>query len=563
MGNPNFKTSELIATGGMASIYKGVQLSLDRPVAIKRLHPHLTTNADFVTRFEKEAKSIARLRHENIVSIVDFGRDEEGYYLVMEFVDGKNLKEIIKSEKKIPAEIGLIIAEQVAQGLRFAHSSGLVHRDIKPANIMLSKNGAVKITDFGIAKFANDISLTDTGSMIGSPAYMSPEHVRGTDFDNRSDIFSLGVVLYEILSGEKPFQGENYQEVITKILTEEPRLILQIAPELSAGLAEIIHRCLQKDKLKRYQNCEDLLLDIKKQIDFYQIQLAPKLISQYLENPALVSSWLLGERIQRHLDWGLHYFNQGEEKKGDAKKEFLEVLRWDPHNQTALKCLAQIDQKQKKGNIKLVSGKLRQKRLYPWILAPIGLAAAVLLGYLSAGYMDKLSGPSTLQKSKDRSQVNSNSPGNGLLTAPEEGLSFGQSASPPIVTSKEGSKSGSLTSSSSGAIILYNQEKEKERVRQAGKVSLGQLRAKAQFGTLKVNAEPKAIVEINGKNYGSVPPALTFKAEEGKYRVCFSRKGYRAESKKIWVEKGKTATVTESLIRDKPTSSKNPRSDEH
>jgi len=564
MVNPNFKTSELIATGGMASIYKGVQLSLDRPVAIKRLHPHLTTNVDFVTRFEKEAKSVARLRHENIVSIVDFGRDEEGYYLVMEFVDGKNLKEILKSEKKVPAEIGLIIAEQVAQGLRFAHSSGLVHRDIKPANIMLSKNGAVKITDFGIAKFANDISLTDTGSMIGSPAYMSPEHVRGTDFDNRSDIFSLGVVLYEILSGEKPFQGENYQEVITKILTEEPRQILQITPELSAGLAEIIHRCLQKDKLKRYQNCEDLLLDVKKQIDFYQIQLAPKLISQYVEKPALVSSWLLGERIQRHLDWGLHYFNQGEDKKGQAKKEFLEVLRWDPHNQTALKCLGQIDQKQKKGNIRLVSGKIVKKRLYPWILVPVGLAAAVLLGYFSGGYIDKISGPGTLQNSKDGSQVNSISPGNRLFTVPEEDeLPFSSNASSSIATSKEGAESGSLTKTGSGAIIIYNQEKEKERARQAGKASIGQLRAKAQFGTLTVNAEPKAKVEINGKVYGTVPPALTFKAEVGKYRVYFKQKGYRTESKKIWVEKNKATSIKESLIEDKPTGSKNLRSDDH
>jgi hypothetical protein len=264
------------------------------------------------------------------------------------------------------------------------------------------------------------------------------------------------------------------------------------------------------------------------------------------------------------LDWGLHYFNQGEDKKGPAKKEFLEVLRWDPHNQTALKCLAQIDQKQKKGNIRLVSGKLRQQRLFPAVWVPIGLAAAVLLGYLSAGYMDKLSGPGTFQKSKNQSQVNGISPGNRLLTVPEEeGLSFGQSAPPPILTSKEGSQSGSLTSGSSGTIIIYNQEKEKERARKTGKVSLGELRAKAQFGTLKVNAEPKALVEINGKNYGSVPPALIFKAEEGKYRVYFRQKGYRAESNKIWVEKGKTTTVNESLKQNEPASSKNPRPDEH
>src|SRR4030066_641555 len=120
MVNPNFRISELIATGGMANIYRGVQVSLDRPIAVKRLHPHLTSNIDFVARFEKEAKSVARLRHENIVSIIDFGRDEEGYYLALEFVEGKNLKEILKSEKKVPAEIGLIIAEQAALGLRFA-----------------------------------------------------------------------------------------------------------------------------------------------------------------------------------------------------------------------------------------------------------------------------------------------------------------------------------------------------------------------------------------------------------------------------------------------------------
>src|SRR4030067_1953821 len=174
MVNPNFRISELIATGGMANIYRGVQVSLDRPIAVKRLHPHLTSNIDFVARFEKEAKSVARLRHENIVSIIDFGTDEEAYYLAMEYVEGKNLKEIIKSEKKVPAEIGIVIAEEVAQGLRYAHSAGLVHRDIKPANIMLSSYGGVKITDFGIAKFANDVSLTDTGSMIGRPAYMSP-----------------------------------------------------------------------------------------------------------------------------------------------------------------------------------------------------------------------------------------------------------------------------------------------------------------------------------------------------------------------------------------------------
>ncbi len=580
MVNPNFKASELIATGGMASIYKGVQISLDRLIAIKRLHPHLTTNLDFVTRFEKEAKSIARLRHENIVSIIDFGKDEEGYYLVMEYVDGRNLKEIIKSEKKIPAEIGLIIAEQVTQGLRFAHSTGLVHRDIKPANIMLSKAGEVKLTDFGIAKFANDVSITATGSMVGSPAYMSPEHVRGTDLDSRSDIFSLGVVLYELLSGEKPFPGENYQEVITKILTEEPKPILQVAPELSAGLAEIIHRCLEKEKLRRYQNCEDLILDLRKQIEFYNVQPSHKLVSHYLENPSMVASRLIEERIQRHLDWGLHYFNQGDEKEPQARKEFLEVLRWNPNNQTALRYIAQLDKNEKRGTISLVSDKFRKKKVTPWIIVPLGLLAAVLLGFVLADVVERginrdfsltqqTSGKtssgalySVPQSEPSQPVASQEMSGQGRLIAEPGSKATSQLSKNPAVVGSDYVPVADQPVSHPGAIIIYNQEQEKERVRQAGTVSLRQLRAKAVFGTLKVGARPGASVEIQGKVYGDVPPTLTFKAEEGKYRVYLKQDGYKTKSKKIYVQKGKTTVIEETLKKEDSKLSKNSRPDE-
>lgn len=574
MVNPNFKVSELIATGGMASIYRGIQLSLDRPIAIKRLHPHLTNNIDFVARFEKEAKSVARLRHENIVSIIDFGRDEEGYYLALEFVEGKNLKEILKSEKKVPAEIGLIIAEQVAQGLRFAHSAGLIHRDIKPANIMLSNSGGVKITDFGIAKFTGDVTVTATGSMIGSPAYMSPEHVRGTDLDSRADLFSLGVVLYEILTGQKPFQGDNYQEVITKILTEQPKPIMQLAPELSLGWAEIIHKCLERDKFKRYQNCEDLLLDLKKQFDFYQIQLAPKLISEYLNNASLVASKLVENRIQRHLDWGLHYFNQGEGQQEPAKKEFREVLRWDPHNQTALKYVAQLEKKDKPGRIRFVKERLKGRKISPWFLVPAGFVAAVFLGYLFGDYFDRVlrrdfapvvevpeklaDTPSLTVQGEEESDLSSQvpqaTPGSKPAITHNSPLTAKTNRSVQSVT--EESKS-----TPSNVIVIYNQEKEKKRAGEAGLLNPEELRAGLQFGFLTVNAQPKATVEINGQVYGTVPPALTFKAEEGKYRVHLRQEGYQTQSRKIYVQKGKTMTIEEILKEEQPSSS-NSRPDE-
>ena len=148
----NFELNKLIGSGGMANIYKGVQLSLDRPVAIKLMHPHLTLNEGFVVRFENEAKQAAQLAHQNIVAIIDYGHHENEYFIAMEYIDGQNLKEIMTRMKRLPLEIALLIAREVVAGLKYAHSNGLIHRDIKPANIMLSSDGRVMITDFGIAK---------------------------------------------------------------------------------------------------------------------------------------------------------------------------------------------------------------------------------------------------------------------------------------------------------------------------------------------------------------------------------------------------------------------------
>ena len=552
MVNPNFRISELIATGGMANIYRGVQVSLDRPIAVKRLHPHLTSNIDFVARFEKEAKSVARLRHENIVSIIDFGKDEEGYYLAMEYVEGKNLKEILKTEKKVPAEIGIIIAEEVAQGLRYAHSAGLVHRDIKPANIMLSSYGGVKITDFGIAKFANDVTITATGSMIGSPAYMSPEHVRCIDLDSRSDLFSLGIVLYEILCGQKPFPGENYQEVITKILAEEPKSLLQIAPELSVGLVEIVHRLLAKEKIRRYQNSEDLLMDLKRQHDFYEIQLAPILISEYLAHPTVISHRLVQNRIQRHLDWGIHYFNQGPARKEEAKKEFAEVLRWDKENSIALKYLTKIEKEYMPGAFKRWWMQFWGKKGVRWTLVPAMLVLAVITGSFFGAWVEKSQAPGTVvvQRPGNLAKKMEEETGSGFLPKKTETTVSGK---PSII--QPGTKPESRGGEQRGSgLVLLNPENEKDRVRLAGKVSQKELLAGIEYGTLKVNAKPKAQVEINGRVYGSVPPALTIKAEEGKYRVNLKQKGYRTESKKIYVQKGKTLVIDESLKKEEESS---------
>ena len=181
-------------------MYKGFDPYIERVVAIKRIHPHLSQNEEFVLRLEREAKASANLKHVNILDIIDFGRDDDGsHYIVMEFIDGPTILDIMKSTEKLSMEMVFSIIVQILNGLEHAHNNGVVHRDVKPANLMMTSAGVVKITDFGIAQAAKLPSLTQTGQRIGTPSYMSPEQAKGEDLDHRSDLFSVGVVLFEMV----------------------------------------------------------------------------------------------------------------------------------------------------------------------------------------------------------------------------------------------------------------------------------------------------------------------------------------------------------------------------
>jgi len=226
-------------------------------VALKIMHPHFHTNEAFITRFEKEAKRAAMLQHENIVSIIDYGCDNGEYYIAMEYIDGTNLAEIIRKQRKMPLEVALHICHQVAEGLKYAHGMGLVHRDIKPGNIMLSYDGRVMITDFGIAKATGDSTITSAGQVIGSPSYMSPEQAAGRPTDHRSDLFSLGIIFYEIVAGEKPFNGETYQSLITSIMSDYPTSLQEFRIDVTREIDELVQRALIKVADSRYQSAEE------------------------------------------------------------------------------------------------------------------------------------------------------------------------------------------------------------------------------------------------------------------------------------------------------------------
>ena len=263
-----YQVVQKLGAGAFGTVYKARDRVLDRMVAIKtmRLEGLAAAGADLdelIKRFEKEAKNSAKLKHPSIVTIYDFGNADGLSYIAMEFIDGAGLDRMIVQSGRLAVERAASLAAQVADALDFAHRNNVVHRDIKPANIMIEAGDRVKVTDFGIAKATDSGDhLTMTGSLLGTPSYMSPEQARGGDIDGRSDLFSLGCVLYEMLAGKKAFRGESITALIFKIITEEPPPIRELDPDLSDEMVRIVTRAISKAPETRYQSGREMADDL-------------------------------------------------------------------------------------------------------------------------------------------------------------------------------------------------------------------------------------------------------------------------------------------------------------
>ncbi len=248
----------------MATVYKANDIILKRPVAVKILRDEFTTDEEFIRRFEAEAQSAARLTHANIVSIYDVGVEGNLYFIVMELIQGKTLKEIIIEEQgPLPWKWSINVAIQIAQALEMAHRNNIVHRDIKPHNIIITEDGVAKVTDFGIAKAVSNSTITAFGTTIGSVHYFSPEHARGGFTDAKSDLYSLGVVMYEMLTGRVPFDADTPVSVALKHMQEEPIEPIEINPNIPSSVNKIIMKALKKDTTLRYQSSSEMLVDLK------------------------------------------------------------------------------------------------------------------------------------------------------------------------------------------------------------------------------------------------------------------------------------------------------------
>ena len=259
----HYRILEKLGEGGMGVVYKAQDVRLERLVALKFLLPHLRPDEEEKVRFIREAKAASALDHPNIGTIHEIADTDDGQmFIVMAYYEGETLKQKIE-RGPLPIKEALDYAVQVAEGLSKAHAAGIVHRDIKPANVIVTDRGQVKIVDFGLAKVTEQTHLTKTGTTVGTVAYMSPEQARGERVDHRTDLWSLGVVLYEMLTGQRPFRGDHNQAVIYSILNEEPEPVKKVNPVVPPEMEHIVHRALKKNPDTRYSSAAETLKDLK------------------------------------------------------------------------------------------------------------------------------------------------------------------------------------------------------------------------------------------------------------------------------------------------------------
>jgi serine/threonine-protein kinase len=259
-----YELEELCGSGGMSSVFRARDLQLDRSVAIKILHGRFVADPEYVERFRREARAVARLSHPNIVTVIDRGEDEDRQYIVFEHVDGENLKELVGRTGRQPVRRAVELALAVADGLAFAHGHGLVHRDVKPQNVLLSREGDVKVTDFGIARSLDvEHGVTQTGTVLGTGEYLAPEQASGKPVSAATDVYSLGVVLWELLVGDVPFSGENFVAVALRHVNEPPPSLRQLRPDVPPRLSAAVERALAKDPAQRFPSMAALASELR------------------------------------------------------------------------------------------------------------------------------------------------------------------------------------------------------------------------------------------------------------------------------------------------------------
>ena len=339
-----YEIEEEIGHGGMATVFRARDTRLDRAVAVKVMHPHLRGALEARARFTREAKTVARLKHPNILEIYDYsGEDSPESFIATELLTGPTLKHFAEEQPDIPAEIAACFAIEIARALAVAHANGIVHRDVKPENVLLHENRSIKLTDFGIAQMVDSQSMTATGQVLGSPGHMAPEQVEGKECDGRSDLFSLGTVLYYLATGRLPFTGRNPHAVLKKIMDGDYADPLRIRPTIGVRLRGIIHKLLEREPDRRYADAAELEKDLTAFVAEIGIDDPSAQLIAYLGDPVGVSASLRLRVIDKLTALGDAALDRNE---GHVATQYLDrVLALDDGNARVLSLLARVSRR--------------------------------------------------------------------------------------------------------------------------------------------------------------------------------------------------------------------------
>src|ERR671919_2866768 len=262
-----YRLDAQIGAGGMSTVYRALDQTLERRVAIKLMHREISSDSDQLERFRREARAVASLSHPHVVTVIDFGEDDDHPYIVFEYVEGETLKDRLRRIGRLPVAEAVAYAIEIGRALECAHTNLLVHRDVKPQNVLIDPEGRAKVTDFGIARELESDGLTKTGRVLGTTDYVSPEQALGREVDARSDIYSLGVLLYEMLTGEAPFQAETVVGVAMKHVNEEMPDVQKRRPDCSSALAAVVEHATEKDPRDRYPDMTSMLSELEGALD--------------------------------------------------------------------------------------------------------------------------------------------------------------------------------------------------------------------------------------------------------------------------------------------------------
>jgi tRNA A-37 threonylcarbamoyl transferase component Bud32 len=359
-----YRIIEEVGQGGMAVVYRAQDETLGREVAVKVLHPHLLSEAESRARLQREAQAVAKLNHDGILQIFDYsGADSASSYIVTEFIDGQTLKQFLVSRKLPVPELAALLLLEVGDALAHAHAAGIIHRDVKPENVMVRKDGALKLMDFGVAQVVDLERMTVTGQILGSPAYMAPEVLDGKALDFRSDIFSLGVMLYQMATGSLPFAGKNPHEVLKRIAEgrfADPRTV---SPRVSDQLAKVITRSLARNPNDRYPSLEPMLDDLRAYVADAGLQDVHAELRSFLTEPEQYEKGLVHRLAGALVAAGQR--EQTARRSARALELWNRALALEPENPTVLAELRRLE---------------KGERVRRWVVAGIVLAVLVGIG---------------------------------------------------------------------------------------------------------------------------------------------------------------------------------------